>query len=38
MLAIKEHIDNKGNMERPKFKIGQKHFEEAISQYRKMRR
>ncbi|MDO9097688.1 MAG: CDC48 family AAA ATPase [Candidatus Methanoperedens sp.] len=35
MIAIQEYIDNKGELEKPDFKIHQRHFEEAINAYRK---
>lgn len=35
MIAIQEYIDNKGELEKPDFKINQRHFEEAINAYRK---
>lgn len=36
MLAIKEYTENEGDIEKPDFKIHQKHFEEAINTYKKM--
>jgi transitional endoplasmic reticulum ATPase len=36
MLAIKEYIENEGDIEKPDFKIYQRHFEEAINTYKKM--
>ncbi|MDW7731389.1 MAG: CDC48 family AAA ATPase [Methanolobus sp.] len=36
MLAIKEYIENKGDIEKPDFRLCQKHFEEAIDTYKKM--
>ncbi len=36
MLAIKEYIENEGDIGKPDFKIHQKHFEEAINTYEKM--
>lgn len=36
MLAIKEYTENEGDIEKPDFKIHQKHFEEAITTYKKM--
>lgn len=36
MLAIKEYIENEGNIEKPDFKIHQRHFEEAVNTYKKM--
>lgn len=36
MLAIKEYIENEGDIGKPDFKIHQKHFEEAINTYKKM--
>ncbi|MDP2845567.1 MAG: AAA family ATPase, partial [Candidatus Methanoperedens sp.] len=35
MIAIQEYIDNKGELEKPDFKIHQRHFEEVINAYRK---
>jgi transitional endoplasmic reticulum ATPase len=35
MIAIQEYIDNKGELEKPDFRINQRHFEEAINAYRK---
>ena len=36
MIAIKEYIDNEGDIGKPDFKIYQKHFKEAINTYKKM--
>jgi transitional endoplasmic reticulum ATPase len=36
MLAIKEYIENEGDLKKPDFSIHQKHFEEAINTYKKM--
>ncbi len=36
MLAISEYIENKGDIEKPDFKITQKHFEDAVTAYSKM--
>lgn len=35
MIAMQEYIDNKGELEKPDFRINQKHFEDAINTYRK---
>jgi transitional endoplasmic reticulum ATPase len=37
MLAIKEYIEKKGNMNKVSFRIRMKHFEEAVGGYKKMR-
>lgn len=36
MLAINEYIESEEDIEKPNFKIQQKHFEQAISSYQKM--
>jgi transitional endoplasmic reticulum ATPase len=36
MLAINEYIESEEDIEKPDFKIQQKHFEEAINSYKKM--
>lgn len=35
MIAIEEYIENNGDIEKPDFKVDQKHFETAINTYRK---
>lgn len=37
MLAIKEYIDGGGDLQRPDFKITERHYVKAIDAYRKMR-
>ena len=37
MIAIMEYIEAGGNVEKPDFKIRQKHFEQAIKQYTNIR-
>jgi len=36
MLAINEYIESEEDIEKPNFKIQQKHFEDAINSYKKM--
>ncbi len=35
MIAIEEYIADKGNLEKPDFRVNQEHFETAINSYRK---